>query len=144
MKQVMPGLGQLHSHGVTLSPSSLQRQGRPLSHVRLFAVPWTVAYRAPPSMEFSWQEYQTGLPFYSPGNLPDPGIKPRSPALQADALPSEPPGKPLFGEIMSIIQSYSEVTGCQDFNVCISGRQIQLIKGTQNEFCANILGNQYG
>ena len=44
-------------------------------------------------MEFSRQEYWSGLPFPSPGDLPDPGIKPRSPALQADALPSEVPGK---------------------------------------------------
>ena len=56
--------------------------------------PWTVAYQAPLSMGFSRQEYWRGLPFPSPGDLPDPGIKPRSPALQADALPSEPPGKP--------------------------------------------------
>ena len=46
-------------------------------------------------MEFSRQEYWSGLPFPSPGDLPDPGIEPRSPALQADALPSEPPGTPL-------------------------------------------------
>ena len=58
--------------------------------------PWTVAYQAPPSMGFSRQEYWSGLPFPSPGDLPDPGIKPRSPAVQADALTSEPPGKPLF------------------------------------------------
>jgi len=45
-------------------------------------------------MEFSRQEYWSGLPFPSPGDLPDPGIKPGSPALQADSLPSEPPGKP--------------------------------------------------
>ena len=45
-------------------------------------------------MEFSRQVYWSGLPFPSPGDLPNPGIKPRSPALQADALPSEPPGKP--------------------------------------------------
>ena len=64
-----------------------------LSHVRLFATPWTVAYQAPQSMEFSRQEYWSGLPFPSPGDLPSPGIEPRSPALQADALPSEPPGK---------------------------------------------------
>ena len=57
-----------------------------LSHVRLFVAPWTVAHQAPPSMEFSRQEYWSGLPFPSPGNLPDPGIEPRSPALQADAL----------------------------------------------------------
>ena len=65
-----------------------------LSHVRLFATPWTVAYQVPPSMGFSRQAYWSGLPFPSPGNLPNQGIEPRSPALQTDALPSEPPGKP--------------------------------------------------
>ena len=65
-----------------------------LSRVRLFATPWTVAHQAPQSMEFFRQEYWSGLPFPSPGDLPNPGIKPGSPALQADALPSEPPGKP--------------------------------------------------
>ena len=63
-----------------------------LSHVRLFATPWTVAYQAPPSLGFSRQEYWSGVPFPSPGDLPNPGIEPGSPALQADALPSEPPG----------------------------------------------------
>ena len=63
-----------------------------LSHVRLFAIPWSVVYQASLSMGFSRQEYWNGLPFPSLGNLPDPGIDPRSPALQADALPSEPPG----------------------------------------------------
>ena len=66
-----------------------------LSRVRLFATPWSVAYQAPPSMGFSRQECWSGLPFPSPGDLPDPEIEPGSPALQADALPSEPPGKPL-------------------------------------------------
>ena len=65
-----------------------------LSYVRLFVTPWTVDYQAPQSMEFSRQEYWSGLPFPSPGDLPDPGIKPVSLALQADALPSEPPEKP--------------------------------------------------
>ena len=64
-----------------------------LSRVRLFETPWTLAYQAPQSMEFSRQEYYSRLPFPSPGDLPNPGIKPRSPALQADALPSEPPFK---------------------------------------------------
>ena len=64
---------------------------RSLSHFRLFVTPWTVAYQAPPSMEFSRQENWSGLPFPSPGNLPDPGIKPRSPALQADSLSHEHP-----------------------------------------------------
>ena len=63
-----------------------------LSRVRLFATPWTVAHQAPPSMEFSRQEYWSGLPFPSPGDLPDPGIEPGSPALQAEALLSEPYG----------------------------------------------------
>ena len=65
-----------------------------LSRVQLFATPLTVAYQAPPFMEFSRQECWSGLPFPSPGDLPYPGIEPGSPALQADALPSEPPGKP--------------------------------------------------
>ena len=63
-----------------------------LSCVQLFATPWTVAYQAPPSMGFSRQECWSGLPFPSPGDLPNPGIEPGSPALQADALLSEPPG----------------------------------------------------
>ena len=58
------------------------------------ATPWTVAYQAPQSMEFSRQEYWSGLPFPSPGDLPNPGIKPGSSTLQGDALPSEPQGKP--------------------------------------------------
>ena len=63
-----------------------------LSRVQLFATPWTVAHQAPLSMGFSRQEYWSGLPFPSPGNLPNPRIKPRSPTLQADTLTSEPPG----------------------------------------------------
>ena len=65
------------------------------SRVRLFATPWTVANQAPPSMGFSRQEYWSGVPFPSPGDLPDPGIEPRSSTLQADALTSEPPGEAL-------------------------------------------------
>ena len=67
-----------------------------LSHVQLFVTPWTLAHQAPLSMEFSRQEYWSGLPFPSPGHLPNPGIKPGSPVLQADSLPSKPPGKPLL------------------------------------------------
>ena len=73
-----------------------------LSRVRLFVTPWTIAYQAPPSMIFSRQEYWNGLLFPSPGDLPDPGIEPGSPALEADALTSEPPGKPHIIEPMSI------------------------------------------
>ena len=65
-----------------------------LSRVRLFATPWTVAYQAPRSMGFSRQGYWSGLLFPSPGDLPNPGIKPGSPALEAEALTSESPGKP--------------------------------------------------
>ena len=57
-----------------------------VSHVWLFVTPWTVARQALLSMEFSRQEYWCGLPFPFPGDLPDPGIEPRSPALQADIL----------------------------------------------------------
>ena len=53
--------------------------------------PWTVTYQAPLSMGLSRQEYWSGLPFPSPGYLPEPGIEPGSPALQADTLLSEPP-----------------------------------------------------
>ena len=67
-----------------------------LSCDRLFATTWPVAHQAPPSMGFSRQEYCSGLPFPSPGDLPNPGMEPGSPALQADALPSEPPGKPVI------------------------------------------------
>ena len=65
-----------------------------LSHVQLFASSWTVAHQAPLSMGFSRQAYWSGLPFPSPGNLPDPGSEPQSPALQADSLLSESPRKP--------------------------------------------------
>ena len=84
MSLEMPGAG-----------SGRERKMKLLSHVWLFAAPWTVAYQAPPSMDFSRQEYWRGLPFLSPGDLPNPGIEPRSLAFQADALPSESSGKPL-------------------------------------------------
>ena len=62
-----------------------------LSHVQLSAIPWTVACHTTLSMGFSTQEYWSGLPFPSPEDLPNPGIEPGSPALQADSLPSELP-----------------------------------------------------
>ena len=65
------------------------------SHVRLSATPWTIAHQAPLSMGFPRQEYWSGLPFLSPGNLPDPGIKPEFPALEGGLFTAEPPGKPL-------------------------------------------------
>ena len=73
-----------------------------LSRVRFFATPRTVALQAPLSMEISRQEW-SGLPVLSPGDFPDPGIEPGSPALQADSLPSEPPGKPTVPVMLQII-----------------------------------------
>ena len=76
-----------------------------LSCVQLFVTPWTVAHQARLSMGFPRQKYWSGLPCPSPGDLPDPVIKPGSPALQADSLPPEPPGKPsrtLFQLILGI------------------------------------------
>ena len=67
-----------------------KKKVKSLSRVRLFVIPWTVAYQALRSMGFSRQEYWSGLPFPSPGDLPNPGIVPGSPALQTDALLSEP------------------------------------------------------
>ena len=65
-----------------------------LSCVQLYVTLWTVACQNPPSMGFSRQEYWSGLPFPFPGDHPNPGTEPWSPTLQADSLPSEPPGKP--------------------------------------------------
>ena len=70
-----------------------ERKMKLLSRVWLFATPRTIANQAPRSTRFSRQEYWNRLPFPSPGHLPNPGNKPGSPELQADALPSEPPGK---------------------------------------------------
>ena len=65
-------------------------------HVRLFVTSWTIARQAPPSMEFSRQEYWSGLPFPSPRDLPDPGMELTSLALAGRFLTTEPPGKPLL------------------------------------------------
>ena len=80
-----------------------------LSHVPFFAPPWTVARQAPLSMEFSRQEYWCEFPSPSPGDLPDPEIEPRSPALQVDSLPSESPGKPVI--IRALFYSCPPATG---------------------------------
>ena len=95
----VPGILQARTlEWVTISFSNARKvKVKSLSRVWLLATPWTAAYQAPLSMGFSRQEYWSGLsglPFPSPGDLPDPGIKPESPALQVDFLPFEPPGKP--------------------------------------------------
>ena len=61
-----------------------------LSHIQLSETPWTVAHQAPLSMEFSRQEYWSGLSFPSPGDLPNPGIEPKSPALVGGFSTAEP------------------------------------------------------
>ena len=83
-----------------------------LSRVRLLATPWIVAHQAPPSMAFSRQEYWSGLPFPSPGVLPNPGIKPRAPALQAVSKRNQS-NFPLTIFILSKVYIYGEVYGLQ-------------------------------
>ena len=85
------GLYHLSHQGSPRIP--LKAKVKLLSRVRFFATPWTVAYQAPLSMGFSRQEYWSGVPLPSPGDLTDPGIEPQSPAFQADALTSEPSRK---------------------------------------------------
>ena len=85
------------THLVAGPQTQFQRVACVLSHfsrVRLFVTPWTVTCQALQSMGFSKQKYWSGLPFPSPGDLPNPGIEPQSPVLQTDSLPPEPPGKP--------------------------------------------------
>ena len=97
-----------------------------LSHVRLFVPPWTVGHQDPPSMQFSRQEYWSRLPLPSPGDLPNPGIKPGSPTLWADALPTEPQGRFFVaGGISGSRQGM--VSGFQDdYNgsVCVHGVEL--------------------
>ena len=101
----LEGVDQLEPRS-TSSEDHQKVKVKSLSCVRLFATPWTVAHQAPPSMGFSRKEYWSRLPFPSPGDLPNPGIEPRSLTLQADALTSEPPGKPKE----NIIQNYNYKT----------------------------------
>ena len=82
------------SAGKEFACNAAERKVKSLSHMRLFATPWTVAYQAPLSVGFSMQEYWSGLLFASPQDLPNPGIEPRSSALQADSVLPELPGKP--------------------------------------------------
>ena len=79
-----------------------------LSRVQLFVTPQTVAHQTPLSMGFSRQEYWSGLPFPSLGDLPNPGTEPESATLQADSLPSEPLGKPLRDEKKSCTGQLSD------------------------------------
>ena len=76
-------------HLILLTTNEIKVKVKSLSWVRLFVTLWTVAHQAPPSMGFSRQEYWSGVPFPSPGDLPNSGIEPGPPALQADTLTSE-------------------------------------------------------
>ena len=87
-------LGERGGDCVPLASSGQKAVLRRFSHARLFLTPWTAARQAPPSIGFSRQEYCSGSPCPSPGDLPNPGTEPTSPALQVDSLPSEPPEKP--------------------------------------------------
>ena len=92
----VPGILQartLEWVAISFSNAWVKVKVKSLSRVRLSVTPWTVAHQAPPSMGFSRPEHWSGLPFPSPGHLSDPGIEPQYPALEADALPSELPGK---------------------------------------------------
>ena len=82
-----------------------------LSRVQLFTTPWTVVYQALPSMEFSRQGYWSGLPFPSPGDLPNPGIEPGSPALRVDISLAEPPGNPYYHRPIVIIFGITFIFG---------------------------------
>ena len=88
----------IHTYGINTYKLNYWDVGymyvKSLNWVWLFVTPWTVAHQVPWSMGFSRHEYWSGLPFPSPGDLPDSGIKPRSPALHADTLPPELQGKP--------------------------------------------------
>ena len=75
-----------------------------LSHIQLFVTPWTVACQGPLSMEFFRQEYWSSLPFPPPGDFPNPGIKPRSPALAGRFSTTVPPGKPILIPLMIFVK----------------------------------------
>ena len=111
-----------------------------LSRVRLFATPWTVAYQDSLSMGFSRQEYWSGLPFPSPGDLPDPGIEPRSPTLEADTLTSEPERATTKGTRIQKEQG----TGCRlplltvaQWQVPALNTQLPSISHTRCHFCCS-------
>ena len=96
--------------------------------------PWTVAQQAPLSVEFSRQEYRSGLPFLSPGDLPDPEIEPGSVALQADSLPSEPPGK-------SEEKSYQTPWAVLPTSLTLGGRAHQPLSGSIASGSSSSAGN---
>ena len=98
-----------------------------LSHVRLFATPWTIALQAPLFMGFSWQEYWRGLPFPPVWDLPDPEIKPVSfvsPTLQADSLPLSHKGSPFF--LIGMLKIIGILGGCQSGMVYMMAKEVPI------------------
>ena len=97
--------GRTESDTTEVTQQQRQCESESVSHsvVSNSVRPWTIAPQAPLSREFSWQEYQSGLPFSSLRDLLDPGMEPRSPALKADCLSSEPPGKLIYTYIIVYI-----------------------------------------
>ena len=91
-QELNPGLLHCRQTLYCLSHHCEVMMSQSLSRVHLFVALWTVIHQAPLSMGFSGQEHWSGLPFPSLEDLPNPGIEPRSPTLQVDSLPSEPPG----------------------------------------------------
>ena len=108
-----------------------------LSRVRLFATPWTVAYQVSPSIGLFRQEYQSGLPFPSPGYLPNAGIEPRSPALQADSLLSEPPGECWWMLADRICHQYL----CSDFHCLVDFTHHQHSLRAPSLISSSVLGS---
>ena len=122
-RNAMTNLGSiLKSRYITLL-TKVKVKMKSLSRVQLFATPWTVAYQAPPSMRFSRQEHWSGLPFPSPGDLPYPGIEPWSPALQADTLTSQPPGKPNKVHLVKAMVFPVVMYGCESWTIKNSEHQ---------------------
>ena len=115
-----------------------RNETKSLSCVRLFVTPWTVAHQTSPSMEFFSQEYWSGLPFPSPGGLPNPGIEPRSPTLQADALPSEPPA------ISMLLQMVGFPCCCCFLWLCICVCVCVFINASYNLFINLSIGGYLG
>ena len=99
------------------------------SRVQLFVTPWTAACQAPLPMRFSRQEYQSGLSCLPPGDLPRPGIEPRSSELQVDSLPTEPPGRPELWQFISQQQKPNTDLYTIPQNLCFS-KQYGLYKLT--------------
>ena len=109
-----PWCCKIKSDWATKLKMQLGCKSESLSHLWLFVTPWTVAPQAPLSMEFSRQEYWSGLPFPSPGDLLDPEIEPRFPTFQADSLLTEPPGQSVGRGLNKGSMTFHRLNPCQE------------------------------